>query len=148
MCNAWLKCCPAAAASGSAEDISALSLALQIIDADQQLQQSMQHLKQLSASDMTQAQTAPGVATPCKGPCEGPSPASEKRLRGKQLAAANAKAAADAKAAELQALHAKSVCRQVPDVHRLDDECQSVGVPYTCTAGVVACSSQHAVGTG
>ena len=35
------------AASGSAEDISALSLALQIIDASQELQQTVTHLRQL-----------------------------------------------------------------------------------------------------
>lgn len=93
------------AASGSAEDIGALSLALQIIDADQELQESMAHLKKLSASDA--AQTVAGAATPAKGPSEGPSPATEKRLRGKQLAAANAAAAAAAKAAQMQALHAK-----------------------------------------
>ena len=95
------------AASGSAEDIGALSLALQIIDADQELQESMAHLKKLSASDTSHAQMVAGAATPAKGPSEGPSPATEKRLRGKQLAAANAAAAAAAKAADMQALHAK-----------------------------------------
>lgn len=97
------------AASGSNEDIGALSLALQIIDADQELQESMAQLKKLTASEDTHAQTAAGVATPAKGPSEGPSPASEKRLKGKQLAAANAAAAAAAKAAETRALQARYV---------------------------------------
>ena len=97
------------AASGSDEDIGALSLALQIIDADQELQESMAQLKKLTASEDTHAQTAAGAATPAKGPSEGPSPASEKRLKGKQLAAANAAAAAAAKAAETKALQARYV---------------------------------------
>lgn len=87
------------AASGSAEDIGALSLALQIIDADQELQQSMAQLKKLAASDVAHSQTVPGAQTPAKGALEGPSPATEKRKRGKQAAAA----AASAKAAEMQA---------------------------------------------
>lgn len=51
------------AASGSMEDIGALSLALQIIDASQELQETVAHLKKLmpSASDRHAEQMQPGA---------------------------------------------------------------------------------------
>lgn len=55
--------CMCGAASGSMEDIGALSLALQIIDASQELQETVAHLKKLmpKASDRHADQTQPAA---------------------------------------------------------------------------------------
>ena len=47
MCLCIYVCVCVRAASGSTEDIGALSLALQIIDASQELQETVVHLKKL-----------------------------------------------------------------------------------------------------
>ncbi|KAL3146802.1 hypothetical protein ABBQ38_014781 [Trebouxia sp. C0009 RCD-2024] len=99
-------------ASGSMEDIGALSLALQIIDASQELQETVAHLKKLmpKASDRHADQTQPaahGVGSPGR-PSSGTRASTEKKKgKGKQAAAAAA-------AQELDALQASYVEKLKP----------------------------------
>ena len=66
MCKLYSVC----AASGTTEDIGALSLALQIIDTSQELHQSAAQLKKLMPGTTAAPATASGQGNPSSGECK------------------------------------------------------------------------------